>query len=244
MRSSWTLEAPYAHLKEYFGSLEAVFALQGERLTKDRISEVIRIEREGIRYYIKRYWDSGKGMRRFWGTPRIKAEWQNLRCFVRWGVPTASIVAYGLQREKDSFRGVLITQELENTQDLALLAKLHDPRLKDPQWVDRISRQLANATRILHQHRFTHNDLKWRNLLVNPQGELFFIDCPSGRFWWGPFLRQRVIKDFACLDKVAKYQLSRTQRLRFYLHYQQRAHLLPKDKPFLRQIVQYFEGRE
>lgn len=244
MRAAWTLEPAYAELSASFGSLDAVFSLQGERLTKDRISEVIRVELNGVCYYIKRYWDAGKGMRRFWGTPRIKAEWQNLRCFVRWGVPTAPVVAYGLKREKDSFRGALITRELEHTQDLALLAKVQDPRLQDPQWVDRISRQLADATRTLHQHRFTHNDLKWRNLLVNPQGELFFIDCPSGRFWWGPFLRQRVIKDLACLDKVAKYQLSRTQRLRFYLYYQQRARLLAKDKPLVRQILQYFEGRE
>lgn len=240
----WTLEPPYTHLSDAFGSLEAVFALQGERLTKDRISEVIRVELQGTRYYVKRYWDAGKGLRRFWGTPRIKAEWQNLRSFIHWGIPTAPLVAYGLTREKERFRGALITRELEHTQDLAQLAKEQDARLKDRGWIKRISQQLADATRVLHQHRFTHNDLKWRNLLVNPQGELFLIDCPSGRFWWGPFLRQRVIKDLACLDKVAKYQLSRTQRLRFYLDYQQRQRLEAKDKRLVRQIVQYFEGRE
>jgi hypothetical protein len=42
--------------------------------------------------------------------------------------------------------------------------------------------------------------------------------CPAGTFWWGPFLRYRIVKDLACLDKVAKYHLSRTQRLRFYLN--------------------------
>ena len=46
----------------------------------------------------------------------------------------------------------------------------------------------------------------------------------------------------ACLDKVAKYQLSRTQRLRFYLQYCQRKRLVDKDKPRIRQILNYFGG--
>lgn len=31
----------------------AVFALQGERLTRDPLSEVIRVERGGVNYYVK-----------------------------------------------------------------------------------------------------------------------------------------------------------------------------------------------
>ncbi|MDX1299408.1 MAG: heptose kinase, partial [Pseudomonas sp.] len=47
--AGWTLDAQYQELAEDFGSLQAVFALQGERLTKDPLSEVIRIERAGVR---------------------------------------------------------------------------------------------------------------------------------------------------------------------------------------------------
>jgi hypothetical protein len=57
-------------------------------------------------------------------------------------------------------------------------------------------------------------------------------------------LRYRIAKDLACLDKVAKYTLSRTQRLRFYLQYCGRQHLNAADKRRVRQIVGYFEGRE
>ena len=96
----------------------------------------------------------------------------------------------------------------------------------------------------MHDHHFTHNDLKWRNLLVNPAAELFLIDCPSGSFWWGPALRYRIIKDLACLDKVAKQHLSRTQRLRFYLQYRGRQQLNASDKQRLRKIIGFFEGRE
>ncbi|WP_339907018.1 lipopolysaccharide kinase InaA family protein [Pseudomonas guineae] len=243
--AGWTLDTQYQALAEDFGSLEAVFALQGERLTKDPLSEVIRIERAGVRYYVKRYWGGGKGLRRYIGRPRVKAEWQNLKYFAKWGVATAPIVAFGLERQFGRFaRGALITREISNTEDLGLLANNDDPRLQEPDWVDTVSRQLARATRILHEHRFTHNDLKWRNLLVNDRVELFLIDCPTGTFWWGPLLRYRIIKDLACLDKVAKYKLSRTQRLRFYLQYRGRSRLSAADKHRVRRVVGFFEGRE
>lgn len=243
--AGWNLAPEYRALAEDFGSLEAVFALQGERLTRDPLSEVVRVQRDGVRYYVKRYWGAGKGLRRYLGRPRVKAEWQNLRHFARWGIPTAPIVGWGLERQGGVFtRGALITRELPDTQDLAFLAKHHDPRLADRRWVDGVSRQLAAATRTLHRHHFAHNDLKWRNLLVDGQARLFLIDCPTGSFWWGLLLRRRIVKDLACLDKVAKYQLSRTQRLRFYLHYCERPRLAPADKAHLAQILTYFEGRE
>jgi hypothetical protein len=53
-----------------------------------------------------------------------------------------------------------------------------------------------------------------------------------------------MIKDLACLDKVAKYHLSRTQRLRFYLQYRGRERLSTADKRRVRGIVKFFEGRE
>jgi len=228
-----------------FADLDAVFALKGDWITGDPLSEVLRIEHAGIRYYVKRYWGAGKGLRRWIGRPRVKAEWQNLKSFSKWGIPTAPLVGWGLERRCGLFhRGALITRELERTADMAALALRDDPRLDDAAWVDGVSRQLARATRAMHDHHFAHNDLKWRNLLVNDEGELFLIDCPTGAFWFGPFLRRRITKDLACLDKVAKYQLSRTQRLRFYLQYRGRQRLNVADKRRIRQIIGFFEGRE
>ncbi len=48
--AGWKLEPAYSDLAEDFGSLEAVFALQGERLTRDLLSEVIRVNRNGVNY--------------------------------------------------------------------------------------------------------------------------------------------------------------------------------------------------
>lgn len=241
----WKLAANYSELAADFGSLEAVFALQGARITKDAISEVIRVERAGVRYYVKRYRSAGKGLRRYLARTRVTSECRNLKRFAKWGVPTPQVVAAGLERSWGAFvRGALITRELVGTQDLADLVSQRDPRLQHAEWVRAVSLQVAELTRCLHDHHFTHNDLKWRNLLVDEAGKVFLIDCPSGSFWWGPALRYRIIKDLACLDKVAKQQLSRTQRLRFYLQYRGRARLNAADKQRLGKIIGFFEGRE
>lgn len=243
--SNWRLAAEYRALQADFGSLEKVFALQGERITYDPLSELIRVQRDGVAYYVKRYRNAGKGLRRYAARPRIKAEWQNLKRFAKWGIPTAEVIAQGLERKAGAFvRGAMITREIPNSEDLSALANQQSPLLQDRAWVAHVSRQIADATRIMHRHHFTHNDLKWRNLLVDDQVKVYLIDCPAGTFWWGPMLRYRIIKDLACLDKVAKYHLSNTQRLRFYLQYCQRARLNAQDKKQIAKIVRFFEGRE
>jgi hypothetical protein len=243
--AGWQLDPSDKGLCTVFGSLEAVFALQGERLTRDPMSELVKVMHEGVAYYVKRYNSAGKGLRRYLGKPRVKAEWQNLKRFAKWGIPTAHVVGFGLERDNVSFeRGAMITRELPATEDLLALVKRHDPRLQDRAWVNRVSLQLAQHTRNLHDHHFTHNDLKWRNLLVDEAGKVYLIDCPNGAFWWGFMLRYRIIKDLACLDKVAKYELSSTQRLRFYLQYRGRQRLNAVDKKRIRHIVSFFEGRE
>ena len=242
--ADWTLLPPFCGQAVPFRSLEQVFALRGETIGSDALSKVLRVEHRGRRYYVKRYHRAGKYLRRFVGRSRIRAEWENLLQLRRWGIATPPVVGYGERRTAQGFRGALITAELPGTLDLATLAARDDVRLRDGAWLDRVGRQLAAATRTLHRHGFAHNDLKWRNLLVDNNGRLSFIDCPAGRHWRGALLRYRVIKDLACLDKVAKRQLSRSRRLRFYLDYLDEPRLRRQDKTQLRKLLGFFDGRD
>ncbi|MFT0213460.1 lipopolysaccharide kinase InaA family protein [Pseudomonas sp. F1_0610] len=245
--SHWRLDEKYQFLADDLASLDKVFALEGVQITQDKISDVIRITRNSTDYYVKRYRNHNAhlGWRALLPKPRIKNEWQNLRRFSKWGIPTAEVVAFGLERRGMSFvRGAVVTKGIANTQDLADLANSKDARLNSPQWVELISQQVADITRRLHSHNFSHNDLKWRNILVDKDNKVYLIDCPTGMFWYGPFLQHRIIKDLACLDKVAKMVLSNTQRLRFYLAYVQRKSLIAQDKKIIYKVLNYFLGRE
>ena len=254
--NSWFLDSAYRETsaEKLFGSLDSVFRLDGELIAKDPLSCVLRVSVDGKRYYVKRYVGNGKNVVRRWfglrgliGPQRVKREWENLLAFQRWGIPTAKLVCYGLERRLGSFvRGALVTEEVRNTTDLAMMVGAGDARLKSRSWVAHVSRQVARATRTLHDAGFAHNDLKWRNLLVDSgeQPTVYLIDCPSGCYWWGVFLQYRIVKDLACLDKVAKYNLTRTQRLRFYLDYAQQNRLSTMDKQRIRRILGFFSGRE
>ena len=244
---SWQLEPgipPAA--AERFADLDAVFALEGEIVALDSMTRTLRVEIDGRRYYVKRYAGLGKKpLRRWLSTPRVRLEWENLRHFADWGVPTARLVACGMEEKGGLFlRGALVTAEIPATTDLAQLARGQDPRLKSRRWWDGVARQVADIARRLHARRFVHGDLKWRNLLVDAADRVHLIDCPSGGFWWPPFLEYRIVKDLACLDKLACRHLSRTQRLRFYLDYAQKRRLDATDKRRLRKIVGFFAGRD
>ncbi len=169
--------------RQTLAAWEKVFALEGERITHDPLSELIRVNRKGVNYYVKRYRNAGKGLRRYAARPRIKAEWQNLKRFAKWGIATAEVIAHGLERQAGAFvRGAMITREIPQSRDLADLAHNNSPLLNNPAWVKQVSSQVAYAARIMHQHGFTHNDLKWRNLLVDDQVKVYLIDCPAGTF--------------------------------------------------------------
>ncbi|MBQ0778149.1 lipopolysaccharide kinase InaA family protein [Halopseudomonas laoshanensis] len=247
--SGWTLNPEYATgvSGQLFADLDRVFALEGEQITQDDISSVHKVWVGGRFYYVKRYTGAGKNLRRYIGRPRIQAEWENLLNFHAWGIPSVTVVGFGMERRHGAFhRGALVTQDLANTSDLAHIAKSADSRFRDRVWVNHVSRQVAHATRMMHDQNFAHNDLKWRNILVDqkPYPDVFMIDCPSGSFWWGPVLEYRVIKDLACLDKLGSRVLTRSQRLRFYHDYSERKHLNARDKKRIRAVLAFFRGRE
>ncbi len=229
-----------------FADFDAAFSLPGELVSKGPTNEVVRTSVHGVGYYVKRYWCGGIWLRRCLGRSRARAEWRNLRLFNALDIPTPPVVAFGEQWGlSGERRGVLVTREQANAVDLAALARTGGPELQSRFWVQRVAHQIAGAVRKLHNNNFCHNDLKWRNILVTRQAAptVYFIDCPAGRTWPGVLLKRRIIKDLACLDKVAKQRLSKTQRLRFYLSYANKASLDGQDKKIIRQVEHYFGAR-
>jgi len=248
-RRRWTVLTPAldSAASEAFGSLERVFDLTGPSVARDSESIVIRAAVGAHSYYVKRYHRT-KGVRSWFGFARIRKEAENQLLFKQLKIPAAEVVAYGEEHVlSKTTRGALITLALENTADLASIAQQFPGLIQDRRWVRQVIVQIAEITRRLHDYRFCHNDLKWRNILVtldeeNPQ--VYLIDCPVGQRWPAFLLPRRIIKDLACLDKVAKYQLSQTQRLFFFKKYLQRKRLTAADKSMIRKIVPYFQGRE
>lgn len=239
---NWIVSDVNSDAKACFSDLTHVFALQGKTITHDPISDLIYYPCNGKQYYVKRYYTAGKGIRGFRIRPRVQAEWENTLLFEHWQIPTEKVIAYGQEKRFGYFkRGAFISEEIPGAEDLSTLTQEQNALFKNNDWVNRVSRQVAKYTRILHDNKFAHNDLKWRNILVDEHNTVYFIDCPTGRFWFGPFLRYRIVKDLACLDKVAKKQLRRTQRLRFYLQYKQKTRLESGDKQQIKKILSFFK---
>ena len=236
------------HGARCFSTFEAAWACEGDFVSQSRSGLMFRVEVEGRVFYVKKYELSKRRWKRWLGQSKARTEWRNYLWFESVGIPTARLVAYGRERRGwMTGRGIVATEELPGTMELLRVAMELPHLLRNREWLAEVSRQVARATRIMHDHGFAHNDLKWRNILVETGSRsprVFFIDCPAGMKWYPPFLEYRIVKDLACLDKRAKYELSRTQRLAFYKEYAQCAKLTPRDKRRIRRILAFFQGRE
>lgn len=236
--------------------LDYVFSLKGEQITKSPISDLITyseisLNGESKLYYIKKYYQAGKHLRKYLGRSRLRAEYENLKFFAKLKIPTPVIINFIEDRNFIRFnKGVLITEQIKDVYSLADLAENKKEIFKNKTWLNKVIRQLASYTRKIHNHNFIHNDLKWRNILVtldlsNPK--VYFIDCPCGSKKIGPLLARGKIKDLACLDKVAKYVLDGKTRLKFYKKYlglDNNEKLSDENKKNIIKILKFFENRE
>ncbi|MET4821642.1 lipopolysaccharide kinase InaA family protein [Endozoicomonas lisbonensis] len=222
--STWTITPEYqtGNRLKAFASIDHVFNLRGKQINDDKLSSVHRVEIDGVGYYVKRYIKAGKGIRRYLGRSRIRAEWENMLFFHELGVPAAKVVAYGEEKKFGVMtRGVLITEEVKNSKDLKTMVNESSPKLSDRAWMKQVINQVATIARKLHDKKFVHIDFKWRNILVTQTDhpEVFLIDCPSGTIVSALLFERGRVKDLACLDKVAKTILSSTDRLSFFFRY-------------------------
>jgi hypothetical protein len=221
----------------------------GEEVSADCMSRVIRARTPAGVYYIKQYWGAGKRLRRFLGRSRAQGEWENLEYFSRLGIPTPRLVGYGREAEQDQTLEVLITAEVPEARDLATLARNDPGYFAQRSRTLEIMRQVAEYARRLHRDSFVHWDMKWRNILVqgDETPQVFFFDSPLGRRWPGPLLRpvlkRGIIKDLGNLELGAREVMTCTQRLRFLLLYRQEERLTPEAKRQIRRIYAFLDSK-
>lgn len=226
---------------------DALASCKGTCLTRSPHSELYRVQSPIGYLYVKIYRSAGKKLRRFICRSRAQAEWENLKYFQSLGIHTPDLIAYGERRAWGLFRmGVIIIREIPSAFDLMKLSYEQPMLFKQRSWLNHVMDKVASFTRQLHAKGFIHNDLKWRNILIECStlpSRVYFIDCPIGRRRYGYMKHRGIIKDLACLDKVARNVLSRTNRLRFYLYYVKQKTLSSADKRIIKKIAHFFQGR-
>lgn len=243
----YTPDHQHTAILSKFASIESVFKHSAPLLSSSDQSEVFKHEIGQQTYFIKRYYKT-RGLLSWLGHSRFRNEIRNQHWFNLANIPSAKIISTAEQKLFfKTTKGFLVTEGLSNTRDLAEIAKQTPSFFRHAKRTNQLIINTAGILRQLHAHHFCHNDLHWRNLLVEDQSEssrVFLIDCPSGHFLPGPFFGYKRIKDLANLDKQAPEFLSRTQRLRFFLTYRDIKRLTPADKQLIMTTLRHKEHRK
>ncbi len=249
--ATWQLSKVTDTEAQVFSAFSKAWNCDGQKVNENSMSRLRKVEIKGQHYYIKAYKKRGRSLRRYVGRSRIRAEWENLQRMSQMDIPTLQLVAFGEEtRLLGDRKGILITRNIPGVIDLEAVAEHKSSILQQAGWVNHVIGRLSTYVRNMHDHNFVHGDLKWRNILVSTSEstEVYIFDCPQGRQLNGvllsPLLSRAKIKDLACLDKVAQYKLTRTQRMRFYLRYAGLDKLNRKHKARLWKILSFFRGRE
>jgi heptose I phosphotransferase len=230
-------------------SLDSVFSLEGGRdLAKKSIARYRkRIELEAtppgaahpVKLYLKRYnrpaWTRQVAN---WFVHRRRVSFAGIErdvitALAACGVNTPSIVAWGCQWgalfERRSF---LMTEQVEDSDSLERRLPACFSTQTDSITLRarrRFIRSLANFIRRFHQTGYRHRDLYLSHIFCSTQGQFCLIDLARA---FKPLLARRFqIKDLAQLHFSAPAGVfSRTDRLRFYLAYCEKATLTRFDK--------------
>ena len=200
-----------------------------ERVVKIQTGTIGQSGAGGIQTFYKEY-RFPRPTLRFWiRASKARREFENSLTILHLGVPCAEPVACGELRDgigrlRSAF---IITEAVSGAppMDQFVPERCGDPHNPAHARLRRaVLEQLADQVALIHRGGFTHNDLHWRNVLVqftaSAQPKLVWIDCPRGRKHVLPQLAGRkMIKDLATLDRDAARYCTRFERLRFAIRY-------------------------
>lgn len=165
----------------------------------------------------------------------FEREYRNILHFQQLGIPTVDLVYFGQRVVDGRLRAILITLELSGYQTLD--AFMHNA-ISNRQAQARIFAGVAKAMRAMHAQQFQHNCLYPKHLFVSEQGinglDARFIDLEKAKR--RPFKGNVALRDLGTLHRHSE-NITRTNRLRFFLEYMQEKRLSVVSKRMLKLIT-------
>jgi hypothetical protein len=191
---------------------------------------------------------------KFWGRfSKARREFENYAVFQRLNIASAQRIACGEQRDGLGRlkRAFIVTRAVPDSMTLLEFMPKHGSdraNAESKKMRKTIINQLARMTRQIHEVNFFHNDLFWRNILVQSisgaEPKLWWIDCPRGKFSGVAFFhRHRRLKDLAALDKSAEEHFSPRERVQFMKIYMGQMRLNAEARRLIQDVIAYRKKR-
>lgn len=216
--------------KSGFEDLSSFMDYPGGRLvTLQRGRTVTRLELNGRAFYLKRnrfnWREFVKTILNFgWPQRNAVTEWQNISAFEKVGIPTVKPIAMGEKR----FLGVelasfILTEELYGAKPLEKLIEAElagELSLAKRIWKHSLIRQVAQLARRMHTSGMCHQDFYLGHFFWSHNDTLYLIDLQRV-LRRSKLSRRFIVKDLGQLNYSADCvgNISRTDRMRFFLHY-------------------------
>jgi hypothetical protein len=180
----------------------------------------------GETIYFKRYTYTAKKKLYFWMMPsKPMTEVFGFQELKDMDIPTLDVLAYGERRYLGGLRAAyVVTRGIDNTVPLDEFVSVNCEQFsvtKRHEVYHALCSQLLEQVKTAHDLNFFHQDLKWRNILVQEnEGEykLYWIDCPRAHYAWLMIERSRII-DLSGLARSAILYLSIYDIFRFTRKY-------------------------
>ncbi len=171
--------------------------------------------------YFKRYTYPFSRWHEFWLRPgKAAVEFWAYSRLRQLGIPTLNVIAFGESRRWGALQAsCIVTEGIEQTVDLAAFVKTvwsRWPREKRLASGRAIAHRLLSQACKAHDAGFFHHDLKFRNLLIHPDGDpesIVWIDAPrASRMRFREY--RGVVTDLSGLSRIAISLFSRFELMR------------------------------
>lgn len=166
--------------------------------------------------------------------PTFEREYSNIILFAKLGIPTLDVIYFSSKKVNGKHQCILVTRELEGYQSLETLSL---PFI-EKQERRSILHSIAETMRNMHAHGYQHGNLYPKHVFVkvhtSKAAETCFIDLEKTRKRW--FKKAASLKDIGIFHRHLN-DVSRTDRLRFFLAYRHEKMLSVASKKMIKTIL-------